>query len=102
MLPHVSQMIKGVEENLSIEDCDEMLGILSAARSQKELAKKKPTPKVRQCNPRDPSARSGHVLWQGGAKKPAQKTKKDVKKEKDAHADLFGGFVEDEYDHYDE
>ena len=37
-----------------------------------------------------------------GKNAPKQKSKKDIAAEKAAHADLFGGFVENEYQGYEE
>lgn len=66
-----------------MEDCDEIIGMCSRVKTALEKAKKQPTAKK-------------------GTAKPAGKSKKDLLAEQRAHAELFGGFVEDEYDHYND
>lgn len=83
----VKEVLKKIEGKLSIEDCDEIIGILAAAKLAKEKAKKQPTAKK---------------IPTSGSKKPKAKTKKEIQAEKEAHDDLFGGFVENEYQHFEE
>ena len=77
------QLLKKIEQSLTIEDCDEIIGMMSAVKVALEKAKKQPT------------AKKGA----GGGK---TKSKKDMKAEASAHAELFGGFVENEYAGYEE
>jgi len=79
----VRELLKKIEDKLTIEDCEEIIGSLSAVKAAKEKTKKQPTAKK-------------------AAKKASGKTKKDLKAEQAQHADLFGGFVENEYESYEQ
>ena len=74
-------MLKKIEASLTTEDCDEIIGMMTTAKTAIEKAKKQPTAKKEK-------AKKG-------------KTKKEAKAEVDKHADLFGGFVENEYEDYE-
>lgn len=76
------ELLTQLEKNFSIDECDELATILSSARVRKEQEKKK--------NVKAPAA------------KKATKTKKQMQAETDKHADLFGGFVEDEYQDFED
>ena len=77
----VKEMLKKIEASLTTEDCDEIIGMMTTAKTAIEKAKKQPTAKKEK-------AKKG-------------KTKKEAKAEVDKHADLFGGFVENEYEDYE-
>ncbi len=77
------QLLKKIEEALTTEDCDAIIGICNTRKAEIEKAKKAPVIKK-------------------GAPAPKGKSKKDMKAEAAAHADLFGGFVENEYAGYEE
>jgi hypothetical protein len=70
---------------LTTEDCDEIIGMMSTVRMALEKAKKQPTAKAKA-----PQAQKGG------------KTKAAAAKEAADHAELFGGFVENEYAGYEE
>ena len=76
--------MKKIESALTIEDCDEIIGLMSTTRAALEKAKKQPTAKAKT------------AAQKGG------KTKATVAKEAADHAELFGGFVENEYAGYEE
>ena len=80
-----SQLLKKIESALTIEDCDEIIGLMSTTRAALEKAKKQPTAKAK-----TPAAQKGG------------KTKAAKAKEAADHAELFGGFVENEYAAYEE
>ena len=75
-------MLKKIESSLTTEDCDEPIGMMTMTKTALEKAKKQPTPKK-------------------DTKSKKTKSKKDMKAEQDKHADLFGGFVENEYEDYE-
>jgi len=79
----IKEVLKHVQGSLSIDDCDEIMGICAMAKAEKEKAKRQPTAKK-------------------NAQKKPQKTKKEMKEEKKKHEDLFGGFVENEYQSYED
>ena len=72
------QLLKKIEASMTVEDCDEIIGMCSTVKAALDKAKKQPTKKA--------------------SAAPKTKSKKDLKAEQAAHAELFGGFVEDEYD----
>jgi hypothetical protein len=78
--------LKKIEASLTVEDCDEIIGLCSTVKTALEKAKKQPT--VKKAAGAAPAAKT--------------KSKKDLAAEAKAHADLFGGFVEDEYDDYND
>ena len=77
----VKEMLKKIEASLTTEDCDEIIGMMTTAKTAIEKAKKQPTAKKEK-------AKKG-------------KTKKEAKAEVDKHADPFGCFVENEYEDYE-
>jgi len=79
----VKELLKKIESSLTIEDCDEIIGLCSTVKTKLEKAKKQPTSK------------------KAAAIKPRQKSKKEIAAEKAEHAEMFGGFVEDEYEDYE-
>ena len=78
----ILQILKKIESSLTTEDCDEIIGMMTTTKTAIEKAKKQPTPKK-------------------DTKSKKTKSKKDMKAEQDKHADLFGGFVENEYEDYE-
>ena len=77
----VKEVLKKIEASLTTDDCDEIIGMMTTVKTAIEKAKKQPTAKKEK-------AKKG-------------KTKKEAKAEVDKHADLFGGFVENEYEDYE-
>mmetsp|Transcript_89384 Transcript_89384/g.178644 ORF Transcript_89384/g.178644 Transcript_89384/m.178644 type:complete len:164 (-) Transcript_89384:54-545(-) len=79
------ELLKRIEGAMTTEDCDEIIGMCSGFKVALEKAKKQPTAK------KADAAKGGKT-----------KSKKAVAEDKKKHADLFGGFVEDEYQGYEE
>lgn len=78
----LKEFVKKFDDHLTPGDLGEIIGICNASKIAKEKLLKQPTAK------------------KGQGKKKNTGTKKEVKKEVKQHEEMFGGFVEDEYEDF--